>query len=89
MPNVNNFNDYVIKISRDNVFSLNDLVSKLVDIGYSRETMVSKMGEFALRGFVLDIFPINNDNPIRISFLGMMWRQLKLLIWILKGLLMR
>ena len=70
LPNVNNFNDYVIKISRDNVFSLNDLVSKLVDIGYSRETMVSKMGEFALRGFVLDIFPINNDNPIRISFFG-------------------
>ena len=70
LPNVNNFNDYVIKISRDNIFSLNDLVSKLVDIGYSRETMVSKMGEFALRGFVLDIFPINNDNPIRISFFG-------------------
>ena len=27
-------------------------------------------GEIAVRGYVIDIFPINSDNPIRIEFWG-------------------
>ncbi|MBQ3307822.1 MAG: transcription-repair coupling factor [Bacilli bacterium] len=44
------------------------LVSKLVQIGYSRDTIVNKTGEFGLRGFVVDVFPINEENPVRIEF---------------------
>ncbi len=51
-------------------FSQNDIASVLTDFGYERVSMVDKMGDFALRGFVLDIFPINSDNPIRIEFFG-------------------
>ena len=50
------------KIDRD------ELVSKLVDIGYKRESVVYEVSDFAVRGFVVDIFPINESNPVRIEF---------------------
>ena len=38
-------------------------------MGYKRETLVNKTGEFAVRGFVFDIFPIN-EKPNQIRILG-------------------
>jgi len=49
---------------------INDLIEKLYNIGYTRETLISKTGEMALRGFVIDVFPLGSDNPIRIEFWG-------------------
>ena len=46
------------------------LVENLVDIGYTRETIVTRTGEFAVRGFVVDIFPLGSEYPIRIEFFG-------------------
>ena len=39
-------------------------------MGYLNETLVTKTGEIANRGFVVDIFPIKEENPIRIEFWG-------------------
>ena len=36
----------------------------LINSGYSRDTIVNKTGEFAVRGFVVDVFPIDEDFPI-------------------------
>ncbi len=47
---------------------LKSLCDKFVDMGYVREEMISDKGQFALRGDILDIFPLNEDNPIRIEF---------------------
>ena len=46
------------------------LIEKLFNLGYKRETTVNMTGEIAVRGYVIDIFPINSDNPIRIEFWG-------------------
>ena len=46
------------------------LISKLLLLGYRRETMVTQTGEFAVRGFVIDVFPITYEEPIRIEFFG-------------------
>jgi len=50
-------------------FDFDSLLSKLVQIGYKRESMVSGVGEFSLRGDILDIYPVN-DEPVRIEFWG-------------------
>lgn len=42
----------------------------LATIGYKREDLVSNKGEFALRGDILDIFPLTEENPVRIEFFG-------------------
>ena len=50
-------------------FNFDLLISKLTQMGYKRESMVSDVGEFSLRGDILDIYPIN-DEPVRIEFWG-------------------
>ncbi|MGO1061138.1 transcription-repair coupling factor [Planococcus sp. FY231025] len=42
-------------------------LSKLVAMGYSRTPMVTTPGEFALRGGILDIYPLNFEHPVRIE----------------------
>ena len=46
------------------------LVSSLVAAGYSREYTAEAKGAFAVRGDVLDIFPVNADHPVRVDFFG-------------------
>ena len=60
----------VLNIKIGNEINTNDLVEKLYSIGYSRESLVTNTGEFAVRGFVIDIFPLGFENPIRIEFFG-------------------
>ena len=43
---------------------------RLVSMGYTREYTVESKGTFAVRGDILDVFPINCDNPMRIDFFG-------------------
>lgn len=50
-------------------FNFDNLVMSLTQLGYRREGMVSAVGEFSLRGDILDIFPIN-DEPVRLEFWG-------------------
>jgi transcription-repair coupling factor (superfamily II helicase) len=46
------------------------MVERLVDGGYTRQEPVDEHGEFSLRGGILDIFPANEERPIRIEFIG-------------------
>lgn len=42
----------------------------LTDLGYTRSPVVSDKGEFALRGGILDLFPVSSSDPYRIEFFG-------------------
>ena len=59
-----------LKIKLGDTIDIHKLVNKLYDLGYTRESVVNKTGEIAVRGFVVDIFPINYKKPIRIEFWG-------------------
>ena len=58
----------ILDLKVGSVIAPNELVNKLVSIGYTRYTLVTKTGEFGVRGYVIDIFPLNEENPIRIEF---------------------
>ncbi len=49
-------------------FDADDLLNTLVIMGYAREDTVEGVGQFAVRGGILDIFPPGRDNPYRIEF---------------------
>jgi transcription-repair coupling factor (superfamily II helicase) len=49
---------------------ISDLVTRLVEIGYARSELVSKRGELAVRGGILDVFPPTEEHPLRIEFFG-------------------
>ena len=46
---------------------LDALVEQLVRMGYERQYQVDNIGQFALRGGILDIFPLTEENPVRIE----------------------
>lgn len=50
--------------------SFDDTVRALAAAAYSRTDMVSRRGEFAVRGGILDVFPPTADHPVRVEFFG-------------------
>ncbi|MBB5871610.1 transcription-repair coupling factor (superfamily II helicase) [Allocatelliglobosispora scoriae] len=42
----------------------------LVDLAYARVDLVTKRGEFAVRGGLLDVFPPTEEHPLRVEFWG-------------------
>ncbi|WP_066516627.1 transcription-repair coupling factor [Curtobacterium ammoniigenes] len=54
--------------SRDN--DLAEIAGRLVDLAYVRVDLVSRRGEFAVRGGILDVFPPTADHPVRVDFFG-------------------
>lgn len=46
------------------------VIARLVDLAYTRCDMVSKRGEFAVRGGILDVFPPTAEHPVRVEFWG-------------------
>ena len=51
-------------------YNYQSLPQKLVEMGYSRMYSAESKGTFAVRGDILDIYPINSENPIRVDFFG-------------------
>ena len=51
-------------------YELTELNNWLVGAGYKREALVARPGEFAIRGDILDIYPLDRENPVRIEFFG-------------------
>ncbi|MCO0862624.1 transcription-repair coupling factor [Staphylococcus pasteuri] len=45
---------------------VDDFLNKLVNMGYRRESVVSHIGEFSLRGGIIDIYPLIGS-PVRIE----------------------
>jgi len=44
------------------------LQAQLVESGYSRVSQVSQHGEFAVRGSLLDLYPMGSEQPVRVDF---------------------
>ncbi len=50
--------------------SLETIIEQLVERAYTRVDMVSRRGEFAVRGGILDVFPPTAEHPYRVDFFG-------------------
>ncbi|MDG4821031.1 transcription-repair coupling factor [Asanoa sp. WMMD1127] len=49
---------------------LDDIARRLNDMAYARVDLVTKRGEFAVRGGILDVFPPTDEHPSRVEFWG-------------------
>ncbi len=67
-PDVFQNNCITLKVGRD--YDVDQLVQKLVDLGFNRFPQVEEVGSFSLRGGILDVFPYSMANPVRIEFFG-------------------
>lgn len=66
----NNLNTSIIKIQQGLNLQMQELMNQLIRFGFSRSDLVERRGDFAVRGGILDIFPADQDHPIRIDFFG-------------------
>ncbi|HCB92360.1 MAG TPA: transcription-repair coupling factor [Selenomonas sp.] len=57
-----------IRIELGESFPREELLERLVKLGYENEPEVECMGQFSVRGGILDIFPVNSLAPVRIEF---------------------
>ena len=62
------FRDAVITIGEGECHPPEKLIEKLMRVGYERVPMVEGQGQCAMRGSILDIFPANAPEAIRIEF---------------------
>ena len=60
----------VVTLAAGGEEDLSALLKELVALGYQREYNVEGKGCFALRGDILDIWPVNLEHPVRIDFFG-------------------
>ena len=70
LPSKEMYKDNVLKLEVNQDYNIKDLVNKLYSLGYTRETIITKTGEIAVRGFIIDIFPLGYNSPVRIEFWG-------------------
>jgi transcription-repair coupling factor (superfamily II helicase) len=57
-------------LRRDEDAAPEELVDQLIAGGYVREDPVGAVGEFSLRGGILDVWPPGRDAPARVEFFG-------------------
>lgn len=58
----------IIVLRSGDVVDLEKLKEQLSDMGYDREVQIEGPGQFAVRGGILDIYPLTEDMPVRIEF---------------------
>ncbi len=49
---------------------LEETVERLVSIGYERTDLVTRRGELAVRGGIVDVFVPTDEHPLRVEFFG-------------------
>ena len=60
--------DSILNLRIGNIYNKEELINDLVIRGYKKQIVTESQGSFSVRGEVLDIFPVNFDDPIRINF---------------------
>jgi len=73
------FEDNTLYIGRNQKHNLSEFLRKLDEMGYEKVLSVSEPGEFAQRGGVVDVFPVNLNCAVRFEFLGNRIEQVILL----------
>ncbi|MGL4848497.1 MAG: transcription-repair coupling factor [Clostridium sp.] len=64
------YKSHTIKLKVSEEVDFKAISKTLVESGYERVEMVEGKGEFALRGGILDVFPITEEYPYRIELFG-------------------
>lgn len=60
----------ILSVKEGENFALPLFQERLLMLGYERQSQVEAQGEFAVRGGIVDVFPLTEDQPYRIEFWG-------------------
>ena len=68
IPSKEDFEFCSLSFKRGDIYQIESITAKLTKMGYKREANVEGMGQFAVRGGIIDIFPIGSKNAYRLDF---------------------
>lgn len=68
LPNKNE--DNILNLNKNEDILRNELLEVIEKFGYKRETLVTTTGEYSVRGFIIDIYIVNEEHPVRLEFFG-------------------
>lgn len=77
LPNYKEFKNLSVELTTDSTINREELIRKIAEIGYKKDAVVTNTGEFSVRGFVIDVFPINENHPIRIELFDNVIEKIK------------
>ncbi|MCT4542781.1 MAG: transcription-repair coupling factor [Vallitalea sp.] len=61
------FQASIINSKVGDIWNINDIKEQLMDRGYERVSQVESKGQFAIRGGIIDIFPLTEQNAFRVE----------------------
>ena len=64
------FESNTFTLARGGEADIGDICKRLVSLGYTRSGIVEGVGQFAVRGGIVDVFTPQLDDPVRIDFFG-------------------
>lgn len=64
------FNNLYLSLKVGELLPFQPLIDRLNAMGYKRSAVASDKGEFAVRGGIIDIFPVSLPDPYRLEFWG-------------------
>jgi transcription-repair coupling factor (superfamily II helicase) len=62
--------EYVVSIGQQSGINERELAKRLVGMGYEKNYQVEAPGQFSIRGGIVDIFDLTEENPYRIELWG-------------------
>ena len=68
IPSRDDFEYCSLSFKRGDIYQIESIVSRLTKMGYKREANVEGMGQFAVRGGIIDIYPSGSKNAYRLDF---------------------
>ena len=60
----------LISLKAGEPLDLKEMSSRLTALGYERMAQVETAGEYSIRGGILDVYPLTEENPVRIELWG-------------------
>ncbi|MCC6475953.1 transcription-repair coupling factor, partial [bacterium] len=70
LPDLAEISRNTYTLSKGETLPRESLIAFLHESGYTRETMVEGVGQYAVRGAVLDIYPFGSSHAVRIEYFG-------------------
>jgi transcription-repair coupling factor (superfamily II helicase) len=59
-----------VAVAQGDTCDLDEMLARLVDLGYTRTDLVERRGEVAVRGGIIDVFPPAEEHPVRVELFG-------------------
>ena len=68
LPAKEELREKLITIRKDDVLDKEELIERLIALGYEKTSHVETPMTFASRGYIVDVYSVNYDKPLRIEF---------------------